>query len=141
MISFEQYKALVYISDHPGTTKASCSGKITEDVLDSLLDDDLIQWDESAVQWIDTNSPINPIGLERDYQNAILFVTPAGHAAMEEYEAAQRSEQREDESLEAVKRELELHRREIKHTMIWSAVNSILTVVSIGISLYSIFHG
>lgn len=50
MISFEQYKALVYISDHPGTTKASCSGKITEDVLDSLLDDDLIQWDESTVQ-------------------------------------------------------------------------------------------
>ncbi len=104
MISFEQYKALVYISDHPGTTKASCSGKITEDVLDSLLDDDLIQWDESAVQWIDTNSPINPIGLERDYQNAILFVTPAGHAAMEEYEAAQRSEQREVESLRVAKR-------------------------------------
>ena len=104
MISFEQYKALVYISDHPGTTKASCSGKITEDVLDSLLDDDLIQWDESAVQWIDTNSPINPIGLERDYQNAILFVTPAGHAAMEEYEAAQRSEQREVESLRVANR-------------------------------------
>lgn len=104
MISFEQYKALVHISDHPGTTKASCSGKITEDVLDSLLDDDLIQWDESTVQWIDTNSPINPIGLERDYQNAILFVTPAGHAAMEEYEAAQRSEQREVESLRVAKR-------------------------------------
>ena len=138
MLSSTQYKALTYINDYPSTTEAKRPDWISEDVLYSLFDLKLIQRDESTVQWVNAN---NFFGFDRDYKNAILIITPAGHAAMEEYEAAQRSEQREDESLEAVKRELELHRREIKHTMIWSAVNSILTVVSIGISLYSIFHG
>lgn len=101
MISFEQYKALTYITDYPGTTEAKRPDWISEDVLYSLFDLKLIQRDESTVQWVNAN---NFFGLDRDYKNAILVVTPAGHAAMEEYEAAQRSEQREDESLRTAKR-------------------------------------
>lgn len=125
----KQYKLLKYAADHPDETYKQITLYAGENeasynrrCLDELYRMEYVHF------WANPDSlPIQVTGL--------------GLEALEEYESAQRSEQREDESLEAVKRELELHRREIKHTIIWSAINSVLTVVSIGISLYSIFHG
>lgn len=130
MLTKEQYDLLKYMLENPEMTYANilkfgspANYRRNKEIADRLKENKYISLD-----WNDT-------------MNRPVTVTQAGKEALEEYEAAQRSERRDDESLEAVKRELELHRREIKYTMIWSGVNSILTVVSIGISLYSIFYG
>ena len=130
MLTKEQYDLLKYILDNPEMTYANilafgspANYQRNKEIANRLKENKYISlsWD-------------NPM-------NKPVTVTQTGKEALEEYEAAQRGERREDESLAAVKRELELHRREIKYTMIWSAVNSVLTVASIGISLFSIFYG
>lgn len=132
MLTKDQYDVLLYIASNPD---ASYYQIIQQNPNSKLI---LIYLDK-----------ISYIYIPKSYQNIdwpeytdkpIKFLQP-GYEAMAEYESAIKSENREDETLKTMKCELQLHQKEIKRNTIWNAVNSVLAVASLAVSIFSLFKG
>lgn len=78
-----QFNAMSYLSQHPDTLPDAFCSRFSADLVGSLVSN----------KWL----YLHPKG-DR------YTITQAGYTAMEEYEAAQRSEQRDNESLRVAKR-------------------------------------
>ena len=88
-----QYEALAYLKANPKIPASDFSALFHPDLIDSILHSHWIKLVGSRM-----------VNGTNNYKDAHYIITQDGYTAMEEYEASQRSEQREDESLHVAKR-------------------------------------